>query len=302
MQPVQSQSKRKLHLTNNEDEKISESAPGSPTSVKELSTDDRAKKQRLEPTKAPALPRSMTSDMCSDGCSETLDAILGLAGPTEGHQCVCVTVCVAFACCLSLRGVVYPESVPVLLAGQAELGPGASAPEVKTVVAQMDSKGRDDTDLPRPKESKYGPIPKIQTKNLRRRERPKQFKVTADVPDSPIALSYNYNDDDAEEASLWGDIQPDDDEIPRWPDEAPLPSDDDGTFPVVEDDALERQVLQQSAKASRISNYTWSQSTRDFAEIPDSFQDAVPMKKRQRKELLKGCTRLRGYLPVQGYQ
>ena len=130
-------------------------------------------------------------------------------------------------------------------------------------------------------ESKY--LPALSKK---RKDAPKDFVVVTDPPTSPRST---WTEDDDED--YWGDPQPMEHEIPTWPDdlddEKPIMADDDGTFQMLESDSLEMKVLRESARASLIKNYVWADSTKNFVDVPQSFQDAVPMKKRERKELLK---------------
>ena len=117
-------------------------------------------------------------------------------------------------------------------------------------------------------ESKYAP-----GYAQRRKETPRDF-VVADPPVSP-KLFWSEDDDD----DYWGDPQPQDYEVPTWPDDVeddkPIMVDDDGTIPMLEGESLEMKVLRESAKASLVKNYVWADSTKNMVEIPQSFQDAV---------------------------
>lgn len=128
---------------------------------------------------------------------------------------------------------------------------------------------------PEPKiktESKWGPLGS-----------PKDFIIEADPPTSPVNLA----DGDGEDENYWGDVQPQDYEIPQWPD------DDTNGTPIVDDDGTQTTdsaeiFVREGARAILLKNYTWAESTKTFVDIPQSFQDAEPMSKKARKELLKG--------------
>ena len=167
-------------------------------------------------------------------------------------------------------------------AGKADTEPKGSDAKITPTKKAMEEKGLVES---RPRqvklESKY--LPALSKK---RKDAPKDFVV---VTDPPTSLRSTWTEDDDED--YWGDPQPMEHEIPTWPDdlddEKPIMADDDGTFQMLESDSLEMKVLRESARASLIKNYVWADSTKNFVDVPQSFQDAVPMKKRERKELLK---------------
>ena len=144
--------------------------------------------------------------------------------------------------------------------------------------ADTEPKGSDTTKKATEQDDLESPPQQVKLESkYRRKGAPKDFVVVAEPPPSPKS---SRSDDDDED--YWGDPQPMDHEVPTWPDD-----EDDGTFQMLESDSLEMKVLRESARASLIKNYVWADSTKEFAEVPQSFQDATPMKKRERKELLK---------------
>ena len=133
-------------------------------------------------------------------------------------------------------------------------------------------------------DSKYGPASLPNTKPMKLS--PTQIRVTAEPPTSPIHLSHDSEDDE----NYWGDLQPQDHEVPTWPDDEPeiIEMVDDDGGPTLHNDSLEMKVLREGARAALIRDYVWAEDTKRFVNIPQSFQDAVPMTKRERKDLLKG--------------
>jgi hypothetical protein len=65
-------------------------------------------------------------------------------------------------------------------------------------------------------------------------------------------------------------------------------------------DSLEMRVLKEGARAARIKDYQWAESTKKFVDIPANFQDATPMTKRERKDLLKGIPDFTRTFPCKG--
>jgi hypothetical protein len=268
-------------------------APETPTGEvqrnkkQKLATEAREEKKSLP-------QRSSTNDQGSEGCLETLEALIPAESSSAtgrfmsfdyGDECLC-EFCVPEHELHACDVCSYPEQrdCACVLAGQAD--------------QQLEGEAKDKSELPTAQEEDKGTFESKYSPPSRKRKN-RKTGLTITIPRDPSSREVeplnSWSED--EEDNYWGDPQPAEHEVPVWPGD-PVESDDneiqewlvnefksDGSEGRLQ--AAGREVIREAARNRLISDYKWDESTKAFVDVPDSFQDAFPAPRKARKTMLR---------------